>query len=158
MKGFFIRPTMKTKSYEELKDIVEILSQQEIPNNFTKIKNSSLPKNVLQKASNKSQQPNITNTPLESTTSKSSKTLKFESHVFRVQNSNSSKLSSIQTNYNGKPLVGRQVLRLRGGPNAFEGFVEIQLSQGVWGQICDQTNQWSIHEADIVCKNMGFDR
>lgn len=52
----------------------------------------------------------------------------------------------------------RQILRLRGSPYQFEGFVEMQLSPGSWGIMCDKHNNWKSDEAHIVCKTLGFPR
>ena len=54
--------------------------------------------------------------------------------------------------------LDKQILRLRGSPSQFEGFVEMQLSTGSWGVVCDKHNDWKIEEAHVVCKSLGYPR
>ncbi|XP_024086083.1 uncharacterized protein LOC106674111 [Cimex lectularius] len=61
------------------------------------------------------------------------------------------KLSGKQMKFN------RQVIRLRGGPTQFQGYVEIKLNN-TWGTVCDQKNGWTEIEANLVCKNLGYTR
>lgn len=44
-------------------------------------------------------------------------------------------------------------VKLTGGPNEREGKVEVCIN-GVWGSVCD--NGWDLHEAHVVCKQLGF--
>ncbi|XP_014283793.1 uncharacterized protein [Halyomorpha halys] len=54
--------------------------------------------------------------------------------------------------------LDKQIIRLRGSPSQFEGFVEMQLSTGSWGVVCDKRNDWKIEEAHVVCRSLGFPR
>eukprot|EP00057_Strongylocentrotus_purpuratus_P018644 XP_011673118.1 PREDICTED: deleted in malignant brain tumors 1 protein-like [Strongylocentrotus purpuratus] len=45
-------------------------------------------------------------------------------------------------------------VRLADGPTELEGRVEIFYT-GIWFAVCD--NNWSIEEADVVCRQLGFD-
>ena len=49
-----------------------------------------------------------------------------------------------------------QIIRLRQGKSPSEGYVEI-FSNNVWGYVCDR-GSWTMKEADIVCKQLGFSR
>lgn len=51
-----------------------------------------------------------------------------------------------------------QVLRLRGGPGPWEGYVEVQGSSSGWGLVCDKKNSWTIVEATVVCHQLGYER
>ncbi|XP_021942881.1 uncharacterized protein LOC110841538 isoform X2 [Zootermopsis nevadensis] len=51
-----------------------------------------------------------------------------------------------------------QVLRLRGGPGPWEGYVEVQGPSPGWGLVCDKRNSWSIVEATVVCQQLGYER
>lgn len=44
-------------------------------------------------------------------------------------------------------------IRLRGGPNASSGRVEVQYG-GVWGTVCD--DYWSQNDAETACRSLGF--
>ncbi|XP_068085129.1 uncharacterized protein [Anabrus simplex] len=57
---------------------------------------------------------------------------------------------SIPTNSSG------QTLRLRGGTGPWEGYVEIQGSHPGWGLVCDNNNEWTIAEASVVCRQLGY--
>ena len=52
------------------------------------------------------------------------------------------------------PPSGQRV-RLRGGKHPYSGYLELWHS-GEWGFVCD--DDWSRQEADIVCKQLGFNR
>ncbi|CAH1407810.1 unnamed protein product [Nezara viridula] len=54
--------------------------------------------------------------------------------------------------------LDKQIIRLRGSPSQFEGFVEMQLSTGSWGVVCDKRNDWKIEEAHVVCRSLGYPR
>ena len=49
-----------------------------------------------------------------------------------------------------------QIIRLRQGKSPSEGYVEI-FSNNKWGYVCDR-GSWTMKEADIVCKQLGFSR
>nr|CAD7406754.1 unnamed protein product [Timema cristinae] len=51
-----------------------------------------------------------------------------------------------------------QVLRLRGGSGPWEGYVEVQGSTPGWGLVCDDIHGWNILEANVVCRQLGYDR
>jgi len=51
-----------------------------------------------------------------------------------------------------------QVLRLRGGPGPWEGYVEVQGPNSGWGLVCDKKNSWTIVEATVVCHQLGYER
>ena len=44
-------------------------------------------------------------------------------------------------------------IRLRDGPNEYEGRVEI-FWRHQWGTICDDS--WSIEDANVVCEQLGY--
>ena len=52
------------------------------------------------------------------------------------------------------PPTGQRV-RLRGGKQPHYGYVELFHSDE-WGYVCD--DDWSIQDANIVCKQLGFNR
>ena len=56
------------------------------------------------------------------------------------------------------PLTGQQciedTIRIVGGPNGFEGRVEICIG-GVWGQVCGGTG-WDSVDAQVVCRQLGY--
>ena len=49
-----------------------------------------------------------------------------------------------------------QNIRLRHGKSPAEGYVEIY-SDNNWGYVCD-SGAWTMTEADVVCKELGFHR
>ncbi|XP_015110606.1 uncharacterized protein LOC107036887 isoform X2 [Diachasma alloeum] len=51
-----------------------------------------------------------------------------------------------------------QIIRLRGGLSARDGYVEVQGAHPGWGVICDVKNEWTIKEADVICRQLGFSR
>ncbi|XP_024937980.1 uncharacterized protein LOC107265302 isoform X10 [Cephus cinctus] len=51
-----------------------------------------------------------------------------------------------------------QVIRLRGGLTLRDGYVEVQGVQPGWGTICDSRNQWTLKEAHVVCRQLGYFR
>ncbi|XP_023248280.1 uncharacterized protein LOC106641736 [Copidosoma floridanum] len=55
------------------------------------------------------------------------------------------------------PLSG-QIIRLRDGSQPSEGYVEVQGSQPGWGVVCDSKEGWTLTEAHIVCKQLGYAR
>lgn len=57
-----------------------------------------------------------------------------------------------------KPPLSKQVVRLRNGVKSSDGYLEIQLDPEGWGIVCDKPNKWSIREANIVCKQLGYER
>ncbi|XP_014601015.1 PREDICTED: uncharacterized protein LOC106785245 isoform X2 [Polistes canadensis] len=55
------------------------------------------------------------------------------------------------------PISG-QIIRLRDGPSSSDGYVEVQGAQPGWGIVCDSRNSWSLKEADVVCRQLGYSR
>ena len=49
-----------------------------------------------------------------------------------------------------------QVIRLRQGRSPSQGYVQI-FSHNKWGWVCD-SGSWTMEEADLVCKQLGFPR
>ncbi|XP_058789027.1 uncharacterized protein LOC131662991 [Phymastichus coffea] len=70
--------------------------------------------------------------------------------------SSSLKLDPFQLN-KPTPLSG-QALRLRGGSDPSEGYVEVQGEHPGWGSVCDLRNRWTVDEASVVCKQLGYNR
>ncbi|XP_017796224.1 PREDICTED: uncharacterized protein LOC108577555 [Habropoda laboriosa] len=55
------------------------------------------------------------------------------------------------------PISG-QVIRLRGGSGPHDGYVEVQGVSPGWGLVCDSKNSWTLKEAHVVCKQLGYTR
>ncbi|XP_054002582.1 uncharacterized protein LOC128889196 isoform X3 [Hylaeus anthracinus] len=55
------------------------------------------------------------------------------------------------------PISG-QVIRLRGGSGPHDGYVEVQGTNPGWGIVCDSRNSWTLKEAHVVCKQLGYVR
>ncbi|XP_014478092.1 PREDICTED: uncharacterized protein LOC106746246 isoform X2 [Dinoponera quadriceps] len=55
------------------------------------------------------------------------------------------------------PISG-QVIRLRGGTGPNDGYVEVQGALPGWGIVCDSRNSWTLKEAHIVCRQLGYTR
>ncbi|XP_011309763.1 uncharacterized protein teq isoform X2 [Fopius arisanus] len=51
-----------------------------------------------------------------------------------------------------------QIIRLRGGLSGRDGYVEVQGAHPGWGVVCDVKNGWTIKEANILCRQLGFAR
>ena len=47
-------------------------------------------------------------------------------------------------------------MRLRGGVQPYSGYLEVSYSDE-WGFVCD-SGSWTMAEANIVCKQLGFGR
>ena len=52
-------------------------------------------------------------------------------------------------------LLPSVIVRVSGGSDSSEGRVEIFLNE-VWGTVCDDS--WDIREANVVCRQLGFQR
>ncbi|CAB0039888.1 unnamed protein product [Trichogramma brassicae] len=55
------------------------------------------------------------------------------------------------------PISG-QVVRLRGGKDPSEGYVEVQGAKPGWGVVCDSQDAWTQREGDVVCRQLGYQR
>ncbi|XP_076389775.1 uncharacterized protein LOC100879380 isoform X4 [Megachile rotundata] len=55
------------------------------------------------------------------------------------------------------PISG-QVVRLRGGSGPHDGYVEVQGTNPGWGIVCDSRNRWTLKEAHVLCKQLGYTR
>ncbi|XP_076238933.1 uncharacterized protein LOC143182076 [Calliopsis andreniformis] len=55
------------------------------------------------------------------------------------------------------PISG-QVIRLRGGSGPHDGYVEVQGTNPGWGVVCDSRNGWTLKEAHVVCRQLGYAR
>ncbi|KAK3908488.1 Lysyl oxidase-like protein 2 [Frankliniella fusca] len=51
-----------------------------------------------------------------------------------------------------------QMVRIRGGPTPLEGYVEVMGPGSKWGSVCDKPANWTVEEATIVCKMLGYER
>ncbi len=49
-----------------------------------------------------------------------------------------------------------QKVRLRGGRSPYSGYLEVH-HLGEWGLVCD-AGTWTMAEADVVCRQLGFRR
>ncbi|KAL0104423.1 hypothetical protein PUN28_017273 [Cardiocondyla obscurior] len=55
------------------------------------------------------------------------------------------------------PISG-QTIRLRGGSGPNNGYVEVQGRLPGWGIVCDSRNSWTLKEAHILCRQLGYVR
>ncbi|XP_076673299.1 uncharacterized protein LOC143371719 isoform X2 [Andrena cerasifolii] len=55
------------------------------------------------------------------------------------------------------PISG-QVIRLRGGSGPHDGYLEVQGASPGWGTVCDSRNSWTLKEAHVVCRQLGYTR
>ncbi|XP_018356826.1 PREDICTED: uncharacterized protein LOC108757046 isoform X3 [Trachymyrmex septentrionalis] len=55
------------------------------------------------------------------------------------------------------PISG-QIIRLRGGSGPSNGYVEVQGVLPGWGIVCDSRNSWTLKEAHILCRQLGYSR
>lgn len=50
-----------------------------------------------------------------------------------------------------------QRIRLRGGAGPWEGYVEVRAAQDKpWGHVCDSSDAWTIQDAAVICRTLGF--
>lgn len=49
-------------------------------------------------------------------------------------------------------------MRLRGGSSNINGYVEVQGIEPGWGVVCDTKHGWTLKEANLVCRQLGFTR
>ncbi|XP_049832899.1 serine protease svh-1-like isoform X1 [Schistocerca gregaria] len=54
--------------------------------------------------------------------------------------------------------VSGQKVRLRGGSEPWEGYIEVHTEDTGWGTVCDNKNEWTIKEATVVCRQLGYYR
>ncbi|XP_046667977.1 uncharacterized protein LOC124359347 isoform X2 [Homalodisca vitripennis] len=55
------------------------------------------------------------------------------------------------------PPISKQMVRLRGGHKANEGYLEMR-GLKEWGMVCDKRGEWTLTEANIICKQLGYER
>ncbi|XP_018372656.1 PREDICTED: uncharacterized protein LOC108767342 isoform X3 [Trachymyrmex cornetzi] len=55
------------------------------------------------------------------------------------------------------PISG-QIIRLRDGSGPSNGYVEVQGVLPGWGIVCDSRNSWTLKEAHILCRQLGYSR
>jgi len=55
-------------------------------------------------------------------------------------------------------LFALQMIRLRDGSGPNDGYVEVQGAQPGWGIICDSRNSWTLKEAHVLCRQLGYIR
>ncbi|XP_070153993.1 uncharacterized protein [Polyergus mexicanus] len=55
------------------------------------------------------------------------------------------------------PISG-QMIRLRGGSGPNDGYVEVQGTLPGWGIVCDSRNSWTLKEAHVLCRQLGYIR
>ena len=55
-------------------------------------------------------------------------------------------------------IFNSKVLRLRGGTSPRDGYLEVQGEHPGWGVVCDSKNGWSLREAHVVCRQLGYTR
>lgn len=48
------------------------------------------------------------------------------------------------------------MIRLRGGSGPNDGYVEVQGILPGWGIVCDSRNSWTLKEAHILCRQLGY--
>lgn len=52
-----------------------------------------------------------------------------------------------------------QRIRLRGGAGPWEGYLEVRgAREKPWGHVCDVSDSWTIQEANVICRTLGFIR
>lgn len=49
-------------------------------------------------------------------------------------------------------------VRLRGGVTPQEGYVEVMGPGSKWGSVCDKPANWTVEEASVVCRMLGYER
>ena len=50
-----------------------------------------------------------------------------------------------------------QVMRLRGGAGPWEGYLEVRAGKDrPWGHVCDAPQAWTLQEANVACRHLGF--
>ena len=47
---------------------------------------------------------------------------------------------------------------MRGGSGPSNGYVEVQGVLPGWGIVCDSRNSWTLKEAHILCRQLGYSR
>ncbi|XP_072745020.1 uncharacterized protein [Anoplolepis gracilipes] len=66
-------------------------------------------------------------------------------------------LTNSKKSVRSTPISG-QMIRLRGGSGSNDGYVEVQGILPGWGVVCDSRNSWTLKEAHILCRQLGYIR
>ncbi|KAE8736584.1 hypothetical protein FOCC_FOCC017961 [Frankliniella occidentalis] len=83
----------------------------------------------------------------------------FRENDFDLRSAGSSNWVTVveRTKNTSMPQSG-QMVRIRGGPTPLEGYVEVMGPGSKWGSVCDKPADWTVEEASIVCRMLGYER
>lgn len=74
----------------------------------------------------------------------------------RSSSSNGSPLPQADIGLPLTPYTG-QHMRLRGGAGPWEGYLEVRAAKDrPWGHVCDSSDSWTLQEANVVCRHLGY--